>query len=82
MKGLFKKFKEKVVKRGFQERLESKVTFVKIQSAVRSGKLIRRGSVLTVEADVMELPLRSFLPAHPPSISAHLVTPALKPSLL
>lgn len=81
MKGLFHRFKEKVVEQVYQERLESKVTFMKIQSAVRSGKLIRRGLVSTVDADVMELPLRS-LPAHPPSISARLVTPALKPSLL
>lgn len=81
MKGLFHKFKEKVVEWGFQERLESKVTFMKIQSAAHSGKLIRRGSVLTVEADVMVLPLR-FLPAQPPSLSALLVTPAVKPSLL
>lgn len=81
MKGLFHRFKEKVVEQVHQERLESKVTFMKIQSAVRSGKLIRRGLVSTVDADVMELPLRS-LPAHPPNISAHLVTPALKPSLL
>lgn len=81
MKGLFHKFKEKVVEWGFQERLESNVTFMKIQSAALSGKLIRRGSVLTVEADVMALPLR-YIPAQPLSLSALLVTPAVKSSLL
>lgn len=77
MKRPFHKFKEKVVEWGFQERLESKVTFIKIQSAAHSGKIIRRGSVLTVEADVMELPLR-FLPAQPPSLAALLVILAIK----